>query len=281
MTDINLGRYQTIDIVKRDVYPPGTVLRSMEIRGNAMLSSVYVKAMDAGATLKVNYFQTSTGDIPLGERHDLNSHPLLDDTFVGETDQIVVTRIHNKPHLEFIITGGNVEFGVYVTVNDELASDIDSALVLDGQTGDLTGDKGIPTACYDEDNNQWRLLRCNADGTLPVSLDAGTPFFADGTKTDVAAASTQLASFTVPANTTRKMSKVIVSSFGTGIWTLTSDGSTIAKGRTGPGKYNSIFEFNPKREIATGLEVVLNYQQISLFSSLTVDHFIMASDFDT
>jgi hypothetical protein len=253
----------------------------MEIRGNAILSTIFIKSADPGATVEVKYFQTTSGTIDVNERLDIVAHPIKSAANVLQSSQIVVTRIHNKPVVEFIVAGGNVEFGVYITVTDELASDIDTALVLDGQDAELLEDKGIPTACYDEVNDKWVLLRCNPDGSLPFG-QVGDPVFRQGSvAANFAGNPNSLDSFNVPAGKKYRFNNLIISCFADGIFTLTAGGVTIAKGRTGPSSLNPRFPFIPEREIATGSAISLTYQLLqSTPQDCTIDWFMQIREVD-
>jgi len=129
-TVINLDQFETSELLELASRSDGTYKAQMMIRGNSILSSVFVKSVSPGATLKVNYFDTTSGTEQLSERFDLNSHALITDADVGETFRIVVSRIHNKPIIEAVVTGGTVEFGVYVTV----VSDFPSEVIFDENT---------------------------------------------------------------------------------------------------------------------------------------------------
>ena len=129
-TVINLDQFETSELLEFSSRSDGTYKAQMMIRGNSILSSVFVKSISPGATLKVNYFDTTSGTEQLSERFDLNSHALITDADAGETFRIVVSRIHNKPIIEAVVTGGTVEFGVYVTV----VSDFPSELIFDENT---------------------------------------------------------------------------------------------------------------------------------------------------
>lgn len=279
MPDLTLQRYMTRDVFQLKDSPlgPGTYTKTLEIRGNAILSSIFVKSIDPGATIKVNYFQTTSGTIDDPERFDLNSHPLISAT---GTNQIAVTRIHNKPVIEVVITGGNVEFGVYLTVNDELATDIDSALVSDGQDAELATDKGIPIACYDSANDEWMIIRC----PLPVTLsEDGTPVHRAGsiTNSNMSNNPNPLDSFNIPAGKTYRFKKIIVSTRVSGVFTLKAASAIIARGRTGPASMNSVFQFDPYKEVAAGTAMSLTFDQVyQTPSDCNVDWFIMATAVD-
>jgi hypothetical protein len=123
-TVLNLDQFETRQLLELESRGPGTYEVQMMIRGNSLLSSVFVKSISAGATLKVNYFDTSSGTVQDSERYDLQSHILLTDADAGTTNRIIVPRIHNKPIAEVIVTGGTVEFGVYITVVADFPSEV-------------------------------------------------------------------------------------------------------------------------------------------------------------
>lgn len=283
MPDLTLQRYMTRDVFKLETLGPGTYYKTLEIRGNAILSSVFIKSLDGGASLKVNFFQTTSGTIDDPERFDLTSHQSL--TTTG-TDQIAVTRIHNKPVVEVIVAGGDVEFGVYLTVMDQLATDIDSALVTDDTDADLINEKGIPIACHNDTTGKWEILRC----PFPVTIEAdnsggseGTPFHRQGqiTTSNLSNNPNSLDSFSVPAAKVRNLSQVIVSTYVDGIFTLKADGAILAKGRTGPASNNVRFSFNPKMPISAGVTVTLEFDQIyQTPSDCNVDWHIHMSEVD-
>jgi hypothetical protein len=110
-----LGEFNSGAFLDLKARPIGTYEKVSEIKGNAILSSVYVRAIDPGATLKVNYYDTTTG-ATFGERFELTGHDLIDDTAAGETFRRFVTQIHRRVVCEAIVTGGNVDFSVYATV---------------------------------------------------------------------------------------------------------------------------------------------------------------------
>jgi len=91
----------------------GTYRVDYGIKGDGMLSTVAVCSIDPGTTLQINYFETTTGK-GCGERLDLASHILIDDTVTLPFNHTVcIPKFHFAPQLEAIVTGGNVEFGVY------------------------------------------------------------------------------------------------------------------------------------------------------------------------
>lgn len=124
-------------LLKLESRPAGTYMRQLQIRGNSFLSSVYVKSLDPGATVKVNYYDFTT-DEDL-ERNDLNSHDLVS-VISTESDKILVTRFHDKPILEVVVSGGNAEFSVYLTVISDPLVEISGTIPIDFPDSGTSGD---------------------------------------------------------------------------------------------------------------------------------------------
>ena len=258
-TVINLDQFHTNDVLKMDVRGAGTYKAKMAIRGNSLLSSVYIKSIDPGVTLKVNYYDTTTGTDGTSERFDLVSHDLLTDANAGETVRITVPRIHNKPQVEAIVTGGNVEFGVYITVVSTLVSDLDLALVRDGDTFFPLINKGMPTVCLDRDTGLLHFLTCQ-DGAISVTTaEQGEPYFISGNVNSDPGVEVTLFSFTVPIATTRKIKSLDVISEAPGLFYLESGGSEIAAGIIFEARKNISLKFDPARPISAGTLVELKY----------------------
>lgn len=166
----NLREAATTNLISRSstggVNSDGIYERTTRIQGNSILSTVYVHQIDPGATVRVQYVETTTGE-PQGEELELNSHP--DITAAGNPpNKILVTRIHNKPICRVTVLNGSAQFGVYATVVGSDASDIDSALQLEGDIVDFIIDKGIPIAGV-SDSNQWKFARFTDSGELKIS----------------------------------------------------------------------------------------------------------------
>lgn len=163
-TNISIRELDTNTLLKLETRPASIYRAKMITKTNSILSSIFVKAIDPGATLQVNYFDTTTGTEADNERYDLDSHDLITDADVGKTFRLTVTRIHNKPQMEAIVTGGSILFGLYITGVSSFASDLDAALLREGDPLVLTSTKGLPTMCFNETQNQFEFLRCTDDG---------------------------------------------------------------------------------------------------------------------
>lgn len=111
MKVIQLDPFKSDSWFKKENRAPGIYFQVGEITAGSILSTVFVEHIDAGATLKVNYFDTTTG-ASVGERFDLASHDLI--TAAG-TYRINVGGHHNRVVCEAIVVGGSANFSVYGT----------------------------------------------------------------------------------------------------------------------------------------------------------------------
>ena len=250
--------YRVLDVEARSAgtYYPG----ESHIQGNSVLSSVFVKAIDPGVTLKVNYFDTTAGTFETdGERFDLDSHDLIDDSItVPYTNRLTVTRIHNKPQIEYIITGaGTVTFGLYFTVVSSFATDLDSALIREGDTFVPTDSRAIPMACLDEDAGTLHFLRCEG-GALSVSESFGPRalYKFDGDSTP---GTTQtVIDETMPGDKTTKVHAVRVRNHGA--WEFRSGTTVLASGLTSPMKPNDDYVFLTQETLAASANLNVRYR---------------------
>lgn len=259
---VALRNEDTNNLFKLDTYTPGTYTKKIIMDSQSILSTVFVKAIDLGASVKVNYWQDTSGTIEEDlERFDLPSHPLQSaPNPMG--NQILVPRIHNKPRIEVVVTGGSVTFGVYASARNETASDIDSALQLDASDVDLLSDKGIPTMCYDQAQNKFFFLRCE-NGTIPVSFsEAGTPFYEGNQTVSTPGVEQTILDFTVAASKIRRLNQAIVTSGTThGLFRIQRGSDIIGSGRIGSGNLNNTFPWLPRFEAAAGQRIRLFYLQ--------------------
>jgi hypothetical protein len=164
---VSLNEFQSSPYFLLQELGPGTYEQVSEIRGNSILSSIFVESIDAGATLQVNYYDTTTG-AAVGERFDIGSHDLVTDGDVGQTIRALFGRIHRRVVAEVIITGGNIKFSLYATAVTSTASDIDSALIRDGEDYTDPEDKAIPVAYLDEATQKLFFVR-GENGALKVT----------------------------------------------------------------------------------------------------------------
>ena len=165
--NITLDEFQSATYFLLETRGVGTYEQLSEIRGNSILSSIFVESIDPGATVKVNYYDTTTG-ASKGERYDLGGHDLVTVADSGDTIRILISKIHRRVVCEVIVTGGSSTFSVYATAVTSSASDIDSALARDGEDYTDPEDKAMPIAYLDDTTNQLFFVR-GENGAIKVT----------------------------------------------------------------------------------------------------------------
>lgn len=276
---IFLGQFDTDTLLARESRAAGTYTQKTRVVGNSILSSLFIESIDPGATLKINYYDVTTGDAA-GERYDLEGHDLVTDTTPPLTTfRILVTKIHNNVRAEAIVTGGNVKFGVMATTVSSSASDIDAALIRDGDTFLPTESRAMPAAVLDRTSNKVFFLT-GRNGLLGVTSDVGAPWFADSDPSAVTTPGSEsdVLTFTVPADKVRNLSRVNASCRMSGTFRLYVDTAIIASGRTAPGNPNILFKFDPSRPIGGGTVVTLKFEAMADLPISGIEAFVMASD---
>lgn len=236
---VQLIEFQSGEIFERQSRGAGTYIQIAEIRGNSILSSIFVRSITAGATLKINYYDTTTSP-ELGQRFELVGHDIITDAIAPLTTlRTLVTRIHHKIVAEAIVTGGAIDFSLYATVVSSTASDLDSALNLDGATWDPATDKGLAVMCLDRTTGILDFLPCE-DGALKVTGTVDTVIGSLGTVKSLFAESLALASnasvdiitYTVPPATTAYLILGEVSGTNIATFDVKLNGTIIARTRT-------------------------------------------------
>jgi len=176
-----LREFQSLDILKLQSRGTGVYEQELLVEGNSLLSSVFIDTIDPGASVLVEYFDTSLGQ-DVGEEYPLQFHPALNTAMT--TNRITVTSIHNKPFVRATVTGGNAVFGIFVTVVASFASDLDAALKYHNQSVLLLRDKGIPTMVYDDVAGKFFFAK-GTNGVLDVNIGAGAISLETANKTIV------------------------------------------------------------------------------------------------
>ena len=223
----------------------GTYKAKYAVKGDGILSTLFVKSIDPGATLEVNYYDTTLGEMD-GERIELVSHTTITDSAVLPlSDQVCIPKFHWSPLVEAIVTGGNVEFGIYSS--SKQISVLDKILA---ETGEL-----------------------------PVTSEAGTPFHDNGSVTSEAEVEKKVLEFTVPGGTTRKLTQVIGTACGNeGIFQLKKGTEILASFVTTPANATIPFKFDPSLSIPTGSTVSLYFTANEDNDPVDVFGHIMATD---
>lgn len=274
----NLNQFQTQILLPLESRGPGTFTRPMLVEGNSLLSSVFVESGDVGATVEVKYFDFTTGLISI-ERFDLSDpHPVIPTSAAPTTDRRLVSKIHNKPVMEAIVTGGEVKFGVYATVVSSFATDLDAALQFDNSTADVSTDKGMPFICYDEDQNKFFFVRCE-DGVIPVSAsEAGDAVHDTFTGISTPGIEQTLITSTVPVGKKRKMTRIYMTGRQPGTYKVEDGSGIIATGRIGAARLVDVFRWEPRLELAAGTTITMKFTSLAGAPASDIEAYLMASD---
>lgn len=255
---VQLDEFASGELFERLTRGAGTYVQPAEIQGNSILSSVFVESISPGASLKINYYDTTTG-AQVGERFDLDGHAVVPDSTAPLTTlRILVTRIHHRVIAEAIVTGGTVKFSLYATVVSSTASDLDQALVSDGQPVDFVNDKGMPVMCLDRDTNTFDFLSCGPSGLL---INEGNPLnFTDKVPT-TPGTSQDLIDETVPIGKVWKIRKARLSTRAYAYFDIYIDALRIGSGFLGAQENNVNFKFENFVLATAGQAVKISFLQ--------------------
>lgn len=252
---IRISQFESKAVIALETRGAGTYIQKLATAGNSLLSTVFVESLDVGASLLVEYFDFGVGG-DAGEAFPLNFHPTL--TTPVTSSRRLISNAHDKPFVKCTVTGGNVRFGVYVTVVLSSASDIDNALQLEGETVILANDKGMPIVVYDEVNGVWRFAR-GEDGIQDVRVvgnvtigEPGDPVFIDAVDVTTPGIEQTLLSYVVPAGKTLNLLNVLTICRTETTFKIEGDGSQIGSGRTGAANANVNFPYRVARSYTSG-----------------------------
>lgn len=284
MADIQLSQevlqlrlYETRAIVPLETRGPNTYFQRLHTEGNSFLSSVFVQSLDVGASVLVEYFDTTTGQ-DVGETHFLGSHSAVS-TALGD-DRALITRMHNKPYVKATVTGGDVRFGVYVSVVSSFASDLDAALKKHGDLVNLALDKGLVAMYYDSIQGKFFFLP-GENGAIKVTGavtsdpagEAKQLASTDGTMT-TPGSSQDLITSTVPGGKTWYLRNSVAVCRGHGSFDIMVAGVRKGTGKTNPATPTVTFKPEPFIKALAGEEVKLVFTQVPSTISHEVDAFI-------
>jgi hypothetical protein len=271
---IKLVTAQTRDLLPLETRTAGTYLVDLLIEGNSLLSTVFVKSI--AGTVKVNYHESTTGRDD-GERKELQGHPLISAANTLNPSKLTITPFHNSPQLEVIVTG-TAEFSVFGTVVNSFATDLDAALIFDGDPFVIDENKAIPIGCLDEDSGQLFFLRCKDGAIITDPINGGDPKFLDGLTLTTPGVEQTLATDIVTAGKTRLLSSIKVSCFQSGTWIARMDSDIIGSGRTSSGQPDSFFQALPRRTLTALSTFTLKFTSRTGGPASDVTYHVMATE---
>lgn len=168
----SMRQYQSLDIIKLQNRTAETYRRKITVAGNSILTTLFIKSMDVGASIEVKYYD----DVSSQSENLLASHGVL----TGQSDyhsRLIVTEIHNSFVVEATVTGGAVEFMVFTTIVDNFPLDLKGKL--DGSDANLANDTGVPIITYDPSDGKFYLLQSNG-GKLLLDIAGSSTLGDDG-----------------------------------------------------------------------------------------------------
>jgi len=268
-----IGLYQSIFILKpTTVLPVGSHEFRIFPEGNSLLSTIFVDS--AGGTVSAEWFDFGAGKEELpASRTSLGLHGPHS---ASETSRIVVTRIHSNARVVVTVTGGPAAIGLYATVVSDFPL---NANILDGQTGNLTVDGGLPIAVYDDLLNQFFLLR-GTQGALIVDVDGvgeGKVISSSGVYSPGIEVS--LSSGVVPIGKTWRINYAEVVARSHTRWRILLDGTRVGGGATGPANIHDRVSLPANVKATTGQTVELKLTYSSGPANLDIDSFIGYAEF--
>lgn len=174
---IRLLPNETTAILELQSRPVGTTYQTVIADGNALVSTLYVDQMDPGATCLVTFEDVGMSEKPQ-DVVALGSHEIMTAVGVSKTS---LTRFHNRPRVKAVVAGGNVTFGLWMTLKTESISDIQFGL---GKTQVFTGSTLVSGTTIIEGpggkNIQQLSIRAAIDQNnshrLLFSIDGGVNF---------------------------------------------------------------------------------------------------------
>jgi hypothetical protein len=152
---------------------PGTYVLPLWAEGNALVSTLFVEALDPGASISVTFDDQGMSDNP-ADSVALGGHETI--TTPLKASKTAITRFHSRPTIKTIVTGGRVTWGQWLTLKTEYvpitATNSGETLVYTGTTtpGTITAFPPTPDKLIQQ--LSVRAVTDQASGhRLKVSLD--------------------------------------------------------------------------------------------------------------
>ena len=247
-TIFRVGLFETLPILRLTTLPVGTHTFVLSPAGNSLLSSIWVKSIGLGGSVKATWYDYSVGSTPdPAAKYVLDEHPLILPASAPIVSRRTVTRIHNQAYVDIVVADAPAEVSLIVSVVSDFPMEIS-----------LEGDNGIEAA----------------SGTPNHYVDAG------GIETTPGAAQVLLGPLVVPVGKRWRLRRVTVPTRAYGSFVLTEDGSKIALGVTSPAESNASFAWDPYREVSAGKSVILSYKQIAGGPAIDISAFLQITELD-
>jgi hypothetical protein len=258
-----LGLYESLIVAPVAQYDAGFHTFRIMTAGNSILSTLWVKSIDVGASVVVKWYDIGPGSGDyIGEKVYTASHAII--TTADTSDRKIVPRIHNRAFCEIEVIGGNAVFGVYATVVSDFPQ---QAPYLDAQSWISAGDGGNANAILDMTDNKFYLAR-GKNGVADINVVSGTVFIgfqgsplrfrdkieADGTLQTII-------NEIVPSGKKWRLLSSNICSRVYGVCDIIIDGNIINSAVTGPSNSNVSVVEQPYYEILEGQTLEVKFKK--------------------
>lgn len=248
MPPCHLTTYQTLNLFKKVLRPPGAYTQLVLVEANSILSTLVVDQLDGGS-VDVLYEEILSGsDTKLLKQVSYDSVGIY---------EFWTHPFHNSIKITITTTDQTI-FTLKATGRTD--TEILRTSSFDQDTFLPTDQKALPIACLDEDLQQLFFLRCKNGALITDPIDTGNAVYLDGEESSDPGNLLLLDQFTVGVGLERRLSRINVSCTIAGKWVAAIGATVIAVGRTASAQPDSIFEFNPRRVINSGETFTLKYQ---------------------
>lgn len=264
ITLFRLNLYDSLAILPVQFLAPGTKIIGAAPYSNSLLSTVWVKSLDPGASVLVKWYDIGPGggEYP-GERVYLSEHKAI--STADTSDRVIIPRLHNKAYAEIIVTGGNVQMGIYVTAVSTFPLD---APYKNEQDANLLLNGGNANVIYSATDNKWYLVTGMPNGAMNVNVTGGTiiegnysPLIFKKRTATTPTINQTLINETVPAGKEFRIrnAKIITRCYGS--FLIYADGDIIGEGYNSPAENNVKYEISPYWPVVEGKVIKVDFIQ--------------------
>jgi len=264
VTLYRLNLYDSIQLLPVQLLVPGTRFVAAAPFGNSILSTLWVKSVEVGASIEVKWFDYGPGpELYPGEKVYLKSHKIISSSDVS--DRVVISKIHNKAIAEIIVTGGNVEAGIFITSISSFPVD---APYPDGVTYNSENDAGNAQVLLNDGDGKFYIWRGTQEGAANVNITGGTileaPFnvkILSQQAQTTPAINQVLINANVPSGKNWRLRNLKLATRAYGKFIITANSVIIGEGFTGPAESNAKYEIFPYWPIASALNIKVEFIQ--------------------
>ena len=257
-----LELFQSAHLLPVQPIPAGTYIIPAAPYSNSLLSTIWVKSLDPGASISAVWLDTGPGggDYP-GELIQLGIHPAI--TTADTSHRANIPRFHNKPFVRLEVTGGEVEAGIYITSTNTFPID---PPYFNKQTFLEAIDKGNANVVLASDG-KFYISTGQLDGASNAFITGGAldesdvdlkilkkELVSDGTNQE-------LFNYVVPIDKFWRVRKIKIISRTYASFEVLKNADIIDLGVTGPSESNVVTEFLPYLKLEAETVIKLNFKK--------------------